>query len=136
MLVVAALLQEMWVYTSGNLKDWTRVSTFGPAGSSANNIWEVPELFELPVVAADGSAGDKRWVLIISVNHGALWGGSGVQYFIGNFDGTRFAADVSGTVDTQAQPQHAAILHVGEADGCVEVASVVGPERDVGQVRR
>ena len=71
MLVVAALLQAMWVYTSGNLKDWTRVSTFGPAGSSANNIWEVPELFELRVVAADGSRRDKRWVLIISVIHGA-----------------------------------------------------------------
>lgn len=98
MLVVAALLQEMWVYTSTDLKAWRKVSTFGPAGSAANNIWEVPELFELPVHAGANPAGDpprKRWVLVISVNHGALWGGSGVQYFVGDFDGTRFVADTS-----------------------------------------
>lgn len=92
MLVVAALRQEMWIYTSINLKDWTRTSTFGPAGSAANNIWEVPDLFELPV---DGDAARTRWVLVISVNHGSLWGGSGVQYFIGDFDGARFTQDPS-----------------------------------------
>ena len=43
-------------------------------------------------------------MLIISVNHGALWGGSGVQYFIGNFDGTRFTADANSTVDGLAPP--------------------------------
>jgi sucrose-6-phosphate hydrolase SacC (GH32 family) len=101
MLVVAALLQEVWIYTSGNLKDWARVSSFGPAGSAANNIWEVPELFELPV---DGDPARKRWVLVVSVNHGALWGGSGVQYFIGDFDGTHFVADPSETVDALTPP--------------------------------
>lgn len=90
MLVVAATRQEVWFYSSSNLKSWTKESTFGPAGSSANNIWEVPDLFELPV---EGSTTDRRWVLIVSVNHGSLWGGSGVQYFVGNFDGTQFIAD-------------------------------------------
>ena len=52
MLVVAALRQEVWFYTSSDLRNWSKVSTFGPAGSAANNIWEVPELFELPVVGA------------------------------------------------------------------------------------
>ena len=104
MLVVAALQQEMWVYTSSNLRAWAKVSTFGPAGSAANNIWEVPELFELPITAADGSTHGKRWVLVISVNHGSLWGGSGVQYFIGNFDGTRFIADPSDTIDALTPP--------------------------------
>jgi sucrose-6-phosphate hydrolase SacC (GH32 family) len=101
MLVVASLLQEMWIYTSVNLKNWTRVSTFGPAGSAANNIWEVPELFELPI---DGDPSRKRWVLVISVNHGSLWGGSGVQYFVGDFDGTRFVADPSDTIDALTPP--------------------------------
>lgn len=101
MLVVAALQQELWIYTSANLKDWTQVSTFGPAGSAANNIWEVPELFELPI---DGDPTRRRWVLVISVNHGALWGGSGVQYFIGDFDGTRFVAETSGAVDALTPP--------------------------------
>lgn len=105
MLVVAALMQEMWVYTSIDLKAWSKVSSFGPAGSAANNIWEVPELFELPV--DDGQPGGPartRWVLVISVNHGALWGGSGVQYFVGDFDGTRFVADDSGCTDALAAP--------------------------------
>lgn len=101
MLVVAALRQEVWFYTSPNLRDWTRVSTFGPAGSAANNIWEVPELFEL---AVDDDASRKRWVLVVSVNHGALWGGSGVQYFVGDFDGTRFVAEGSDTVDALTPP--------------------------------
>ncbi|GAA0754884.1 hypothetical protein GCM10009107_31810 [Ideonella azotifigens] len=90
MLVVVALEQQVWFYTSRNLVEWTRVSTFGPAGSADGNIWEVPELFALSV---DDDPTRKRWVLIVSVNHGSLWGGSGVQYFIGDFDGTRFVAD-------------------------------------------
>jgi len=101
MLVVAAWLQEVWFYTSADLRDWTKVSSFGPAGSALNNIWEVPDLFELSI---DGDPADTRWVLIVSVNHGSLWGGSGVQYFIGDFDGERFRADPSGTLDGLAPP--------------------------------
>jgi sucrose-6-phosphate hydrolase SacC (GH32 family) len=101
MVVVASLMQEMWVYTSTDLKQWAKVSSFGPAGSAANNVWEVPDLFELPV---DGDAQHKRWVLVISVNHGALWGGSGVQYFIGEFDGARFFAEPSVTPGAAAPP--------------------------------
>lgn len=101
MLVVAALEQQVWFYTSANLKDWVKVSTFGPAGSAAGNIWEVPELMALPI---DGDAARTRWVLVVSVNHGSLWGGSGVQYFIGDFDGTRFVADASDTVDAVTPP--------------------------------
>ena len=108
MLVVVALRQEMWIYNSADLKAWSKVSTFGPAGSAANNIWEVPELFELPIEAGgpsgDGGPTRKRWVLVISVNHGAIWGGSGVQYFTGDFDGTRFIADASDAVDMLILP--------------------------------
>lgn len=96
MLVVAALEQQVWFYTSTNLKNWVKVSTFGPAGTAAGNIWEVPELVALPI---DGDTARTRWVLVVSVNHGSLWGGSGVQYFVGDFDGARFVADPSDTVD-------------------------------------
>ena len=98
MLLVAALQQQVWIYNSPNLKDWQRVSTFGPAGSAAYNIWEVPDLVRLPVRTADGRVTGTRWVLFVSVNHGSLWGGSGVQYFIGDFDGRCFTAEGSGTV--------------------------------------
>lgn len=97
MLLVAALQQQVWIYNSVNLKVWDRVSTFGPAGSAAYNIWEVPDLVELPIRTPDGRLAGTRWVLFVSVNHGSLWGGSGVQYFVGDFDGRCFTADDSGT---------------------------------------
>ncbi len=73
------------MYGSANLKQWRQISEFGPAGSTSGQ-WECPELFELPV---DGQ-NQTRWVLKIGLNPGALQGGSGEQYFIGQFDGTRF----------------------------------------------
>lgn len=90
MLLVRALEQQVVVYTAPDLLHWTEQSRFGPAGSCDDNIWEMPELFTLPV---QGRPGAMRWVLIVSVNRGSLWGGSGVQYFIGDFDGMRFTAD-------------------------------------------
>jgi fructan beta-fructosidase len=75
-------------FVSQNLLDWHEVSSFGPAGE-AGGPWEVPELFEVPV---DG--GGKRWVLVVGVTGGAgISGGSGVQYFVGDFDGEKFTQD-------------------------------------------
>ena len=91
LLVVKALEQQVWFYTSTDLRQWTKVSEFGPMGSCTDNIWEMPDLFELPF--ADDSEAPRRWVLIVSVNRGSLYGGSGVQYFIGDFDGRSFKAD-------------------------------------------
>lgn len=76
-------------YGSADLKKWDHLGDFGPEGSVAGQ-WECPELFELPV---DGHAAQTRWVLKIGLNPGALQGGSGEQYFIGHFDGTRFVND-------------------------------------------
>jgi len=76
-------------YGSADLKHWQALSDFGPEGASAGQ-WECPELFELPV---EGQPGKTRWVLKIGLNPGALQGGSGEQYFIGEFDGSRFVND-------------------------------------------
>lgn len=73
------------LYGSSNLKQWQPVSEFGPAGATGGQ-WECPELFEL---AIEGS-NETRWVMKVGLNPGALQGGSGEQYFIGRFDGTRF----------------------------------------------
>jgi fructan beta-fructosidase len=37
--------------------------------------------------------GNNKWVLVVNVNPGSVAGGSGAQYFIGNFDGKQFTAD-------------------------------------------
>lgn len=69
-------------YTSPNLKQWTELTSFGPAGTVAGQ-WECPALVHLP---ASGARGDA-WVLKVGLNPGSLQGGSGEQYFVGNFDG-------------------------------------------------
>ncbi len=89
MVVSLAAEHKLRFYASPDLKQWTALSEFGPAGA-VGGVWECPDLFELPV---DGKAGDTRWVLILNLNPGAIAGGSGVQYFVGRFDGTRFVPD-------------------------------------------
>lgn len=73
-------------YGSTDLKHWQPLSEFGPAGATGGQ-WECPDMFELPLAE---DAGQTRWVLKVGLNPGGLQGGSGEQYFIGRFDGTRF----------------------------------------------
>ena len=90
MLLVLAVDRKIQFYGSSDLKTWQYLSDFGPAGSSAG-IWEVPELLELTVEGAD----ESRWMLKVDIGQGGPCGGSAGQYFIGQFDGTRFVADSS-----------------------------------------
>ncbi len=76
---------KILIYGSADLKQWKRLSEFGPAGATGGQ-WECPELFEVPV----DHKGETRWVLKVGLNPGAVGGGSGEQYFIGHFDGERF----------------------------------------------
>jgi sucrose-6-phosphate hydrolase SacC (GH32 family) len=76
-------------YSSPDLKHWTHLSDFGPAGATREQ-WECPDFYELPV---DGDPKNTRWVLKIGTNPGHIAGGSGEQYFIGRFDGTHFTND-------------------------------------------
>jgi len=89
MLVALSEGRQIRFYTSEDLLRWTHASDFGPAGSY-EGIWEVPDLVSLPV---EGRPDERRWVLFVSVNGGTPWGGSGVQYFVGDFDGRRFVAE-------------------------------------------
>ena len=85
MAVALPTQHEVAFYTSTNLKRWTRRSTFGPAGATSGQ-WECPDLLRIP-----GAKGGKDlWALKVGLNPGALQGGSGEQYFLGIFDGTRF----------------------------------------------
>jgi fructan beta-fructosidase len=80
---------SVWLYCSPDLKNWTRTSVFGLGYGSHGGVWETPDLFELPV---DGGP-DTRWVLVVGILAGAPAGGSGVQYFVGDFDGATFTCD-------------------------------------------
>ncbi len=90
MLVTLSVERKVAIYESANLLDWKRASTFGPV-NAVNGLWEMPDLFPLPV---DGNESNTKWVMLLSVGDGgAPNGGSGVQYFVGDFDGTTFTAD-------------------------------------------
>jgi len=91
MTVALAAEKKVHFYTSPNLKTWKYVGEFGPAGATGG-LWECPDLFPLPVDGA-GDGGGKKWVLIVNINPGGPAGGSGCQYFVGEFDGNRFIAD-------------------------------------------
>ena len=88
--VKEALESQNLFYTSDNLKDWTDVGEFGADAGAHGGVWECPELFESRV---DGDPNDTRWVLQVDVNPGAPEGGSGAQYFLGDFDGETFTND-------------------------------------------
>jgi fructan beta-fructosidase len=73
-------------YTSKNLINWTFESEFGKGIGAHGGVWECPDIFKLKVA----NSNEEKWVLLISINPGAPNGGSGTQYFIGDFDGKSF----------------------------------------------
>ncbi len=94
-----ALDHEMLFFTSPDMKDWTLTGSFGKGLGAQGGVWECPDLFRLPVDGTD----EAKWVLICNINPDGPFGGSGTQYFIGDFDGKTFTADkdVAGNVPTK-----------------------------------
>ena len=90
MVVALPIERKVLFYGSPNLIRWKRLGEFGPAGA-VGGVWECPDLFELAVLGEE----QRKWVLIVNMNPGAVAGGSGTQYFTGNFDGTAFDPDES-----------------------------------------
>jgi fructan beta-fructosidase len=71
---------------STDLRHWTHLSDFGPAGA-VDGAWECPDLFSL---AVEDQPERRKWVLKVDVLKDI-----GAQYFIGDFDGTRFINDAT-----------------------------------------
>ena len=82
--------KEMRFYSSRDLKDWTYMSAFGDGYGVQPSQFECPDMVQLPV---NGDLNIKKWALIVNINPGCLFGGSATQYFIGDFDGTKFVCD-------------------------------------------
>ncbi|MDE5841059.1 MAG: DUF4980 domain-containing protein, partial [Muribaculaceae bacterium] len=89
LMLAHALDHEMLFLTSPDLKTWTLQSAFGRGEGCQDGVWECPDMFPLTV---DGT-GEKKWVLICNINPGGPFGGSAVQYFVGDWDGKTFKAD-------------------------------------------
>ncbi|MGA8028463.1 MAG: glycoside hydrolase family 32 protein [Bryobacteraceae bacterium] len=86
MVIVQANDKKLRIFGSRDLKQWQPLSEFGPQGATGG-VWECPDLYRLPV---EGQPDKTRWILKVGLNPGHIAGGSGEQYFIGQFDGTRF----------------------------------------------
>lgn len=71
-------------YGSTDLKSWSFLSKFVVDLPGRWDLqWECPDLIQL----------DGKWVLIVSVNPMGPLVGSGMMYFVGDFDGTTFTAE-------------------------------------------
>ncbi|WP_229359299.1 glycoside hydrolase family 32 protein [Flectobacillus major] len=76
---------EFWV--SKDLKNWVNTGSFGKEWGNHGGVWECADLFPLK------NGNTTKWILIVNINPGAPNGGSGTQYFVGNFDGKTFHLD-------------------------------------------
>ena len=117
------------IYRSPNLKDWSHLSDFGPAGSTSG-VWEMPDLYPLNV---DGDPHHTKWVLSVSV------GSTGVQYFVGDFDGTTFTSDDSasytpppGTTVQDFESGYGAWVPTGTAFGSTPAHGTLPDQQTVG----
>ena len=75
-------------YSSPDLKDWKKESEFGGDAGAHAGVWECPSLFPMTLKVREMER--SYWVLLVSNNPGGPNGGSGTQYFIGQWDGHVF----------------------------------------------
>jgi fructan beta-fructosidase len=83
-IMTLAAQDRIMFYSSSDLIRWSYESEFGETLGAHGGVWECPDLFTLQV------NGKTKWVLLVSLNPGGPNGGSGTQYFVGEFDGNRF----------------------------------------------
>ena len=84
--------KNMRFYESKDLKKWNYMSEWGAGFGPQPNQFECPDFFEM---AVDGNAQHKKWVMIVNINPGFVYGGSGTMYFVGQFDGHKFTCNTA-----------------------------------------
>lgn len=87
-------------HASPDLKTWSHLSDFGPAGDT-NGIWECPDLLQVPIAVQTGKS---KWVLMNSQQFT-------MQYFVGEFDGTAFHNE--NPADTILRPDYGPDFYAG-----------------------
>jgi fructan beta-fructosidase len=90
-LMTLAAKDRISFYSSPDLKTWKKESEFGENAGAHGGVWECPDLFPMQV------NGTTVWVLLVSINPGGPNGGSATQYFVGDFDGSKFTPHTTET---------------------------------------
>lgn len=85
-IMTLATKDRITFYSSADLKNWKKESEFGADAGFHGGVWECPDLFSL------NDNGKQVWVLIVNINPGGPNKGSATQYFLGDFDGTKFTS--------------------------------------------
>lgn len=96
-----AVDRKISFYSSKNLRDWHHESDFGEGVGVKDGVWECPDLIPLRIEGSDV----QKYVLLVSINPGAVNGGSGTQYFVGDFDGKTFQLDAQFSAQLQQKSQ-------------------------------
>ena len=89
-IMIVSADKNMRFYSSANLKQWEYMSEFGEGFGPQPNQFECPDFIQLPV---DGDRTRMKWVMIVNINPGFVYGGSGTMYFTGDFYGHQFVCD-------------------------------------------
>ncbi len=89
MVVLLPTEKRALFYNSPDLKQWSKTGEFAATDSPAN-VWECPDLVEVPV---EGTI-ERKWVLLLSMGSNGAAGGSGMQYYIGRFNGHTFVNEL------------------------------------------
>jgi fructan beta-fructosidase len=98
--VMALVVPDIYTvqfYSSKNLLDWKLSGEFTGVGD-ITRIWECPDLYQLKI---EGQPEKTKWVLSLSGGHPQGPKFVGMQYFVGEFDGTTFHID-----DAKQSPQY------------------------------
>ena len=89
-IMIVSADKEMRFYSSHDLKQWTYMSAFGKGYGAQPNQFECPDFVQMPV---NGDKDNMKWVMLVNINPGCMFGGSATEYFVGDFDGEKFTCD-------------------------------------------
>lgn len=102
--------QRITLFTSKNLKDWTHVSDINRVHDINNGVWECPELFPIKV----SGTSTTKWILSVSIQQGSPAKGSGMEYYVGNFDGKNFTPENASTMSNPKYTDYGEDFYAGQ----------------------
>lgn len=80
----------------------------------------------------------QRWVMIVNINPGCMFGGSATEYFVGDFDGKTFTCDDTPDVAKfldYGKDHYATVTFYNAPDGRIAMTNLVFPTKPYNNLR-